>query len=90
MLAVSPGRPLTNIGAIAWLTPGVIIVWRAPTGTEQTIVPELHLADDFSARPTVMEALMPRPHYVVQSGPLLAAADPEGQMMLLRVTESSR
>lgn len=90
VVAVDPGRELTNVDAILWPTPDLIVVMRAPTGSGVEPVPEIHSFSDFSKSAVEIDPLVSEQLTVSERNGVILAFSLSGRAVLMTAAESER
>jgi hypothetical protein len=90
VVAVDPGRELTNVDAILWPTPDLIIVVRSPTGTGVEPVPEIHTFGDFANSSVEIDPFVSEQLTVNARNAAILAFSLSGRAVLMTAAESER
>jgi hypothetical protein len=90
VVAVDPGRELTNVDALLWPTPDLIIVMRAPTGTGVEPVPEIHAFGDFANSSVQIDPFVSEQLTVNERNGAILAFSLSGRAALMTAAESER
>lgn len=87
----APGRELSVIDSLAWLSDDTLLVLRADTGTNVTPVPELYAVDRTAIQgPVVGMPLLGQMFGVIARGGNVLSYGPEGSLALQAVEEAGQ